>query len=495
MRRYIAKCLKARIHNTTSPQTTNNIAQLAVCYQIGFGIPKNDDKYAELVSDGNVKSLAETEIISIDTRTPTSEHPITSRIFMGGYPWHLHSDQQNRNFDLIRETQHVLKRELEDLMNSINDQGLRWALCVNLIVWFRMEGNFREAEKIESGMLEARLEAFGNGDIMVIASQINLGYLYWQQGKSDLALDLTRKAHEVCMKNKGEDDILTLTIMGNMASFHYSLGEYRKAELLEFYLEKKRTTLLGKDHPDTLTSMANRAAILWRQGRLNEAEPLAKAAYLARLRIYGTEQADTMTSMSNLALIYQSQGRYDEAKDLQIKTLAIGKRILGELWPATLMNMSNLALSYWHLQELDEAEDLNLHTIARRKLILGADHPDLLTSMANLALVYESQGRFDEAIDLETEVLEKSRSSSALGRTHPDTLSSIDNLANTHHTTGCYEQAARLWSEALGIRKEILDKKDPQTMENARKLIIVYKKLGRTEEAQEIQRWWESLEL
>ncbi|KIV99994.1 uncharacterized protein PV09_08351 [Verruconis gallopava] len=495
LRKYIAKCLESRVNQHAVKNAENDAVQLAVCYYIGFGVPKDDEKFLQL-RDANerLRCLIETEIKSLNPKPRSYDHPLVARIFATGHLSHLHQNQQNRDFSLLKDTENSLKRELDDLSASINNASLRWILFDTLIDCLRMEGNFSLAEELESELLQMREKTLGHENFQSIAGMTNLAHVHWQLGKPHLALEVTQRALQTSRRTRGMDDILTMMIMGNMSSIYYSLGKYPEAEALEVYLEEKRSAMLGKDHPDTITSMANRAAILWRQGRLEEAESLALTAFRMREKIYGIEQADTLVSMSNLALIYQSQGEYNRAEGLQLKAAEVSKKIHGELSPATLMNMSNLALTYWYLEKLEAAEDLNLHVMERRRLVLGPDHPDTLTSMANLALVYESQKRFKEAIDLETEVLHKHRASSSLGDKHPDTVLSMDNLANTYRNVGRLEEAADLLSEALSIRKETLEDLHPETMENTHKLLLLYQELGREQDILEIINWLRSLE-
>ncbi|KIW23673.1 uncharacterized protein PV07_11853 [Cladophialophora immunda] len=485
VRSYITKCLQQRVDGASqSAQTTNDTVQLAMCYHIGFGVPRNEERSRQLCANQDMTERIHAAINAVGKTSMQLDHPLIRRILAAGSLGNLHQIGQRQNFASLQATENVLVRELDDIGNSIDNLVLKYLITRALIDCLRLQGRLDLVERLESQMVNFDETSLGRDNLATVAGKTNLAHLHWSQGKLDRALGVMEEALQSSRRILGPDDALTLTITGNVAAIYNSLGDFGQAEKLELELQAKRSASLGKDHPDTLTSIANLAAILLRQGRLHDALPLAEQACQARRNIFGNDHPDTVISMSNLALIHQGLERYEEAESLFVKATDTSKRILGEDSPSTLMCMANLALNHWYRDQLQEAEDLGLKVVAKRRYALGRSHPDTLTSIANLALVYESQGRLEEALDLEGYVLEESRAQ--LGDSHPDTLMSMDNLANTHQNMKHWIEAESLLVEALATRKRVLGETHPDTMVNTHKLLLVLSKLGKENEIRQI---------
>ncbi|KAJ7810868.1 hypothetical protein B0H14DRAFT_2459902 [Mycena olivaceomarginata] len=343
-------------------------------------------------------------------------------------------------------------------------------------------GRFKEAELLESLMLEKRKQFLGADHPGTLGAMANLAATYWQLGRYPEAEHLDSLVLEKRKQLLGADHPDTLGAMANLAATYWQLGRYPEAEHLDSLVLEKWKQLLGADHPDTLGAMANLAATYRELGRYPEAEHLDSLVLEKRKQLLGADHPDTLGAMANLAATYRELGRYPEAEPLESLVLEKQKQLLGADHPDTLEAMANLAATYRKLGRYPEAEPLESLVLEKRKQLLGADHPDTLGAMANLAATYGKLGRYPEAEPLESLVLEKRKQ--LLGADHPDTLGAMANLAATYHKLGRYPEAEPLESLVLEKRKQLLGADHPDTLGAMANLASTYRKLGRYPEAE-----------
>ena len=143
-------------------------------------------------------------------------------------------------------------------------------LSCNTAVWFasfyRAQGLYREAEKLEQLNVETRKSALG------------------------------------------QEHPSTLTSMANLASTYRNQGRWKEAEELEVQVMETRKRVLGQEHPDTLTSMANLAWTRKSQGRDMEAVDLMIQAERLQKKILGPDHHLTMSSIQTLCEWQQPVG-------------------------------------------------------------------------------------------------------------------------------------------------------------------------------------------
>ncbi|KAG8792095.1 hypothetical protein FRC12_007206 [Ceratobasidium sp. 428] len=284
----------------------------------------------------------------------------------------------------IQLSLHMYK--LENLTKIDEDDAYWFALA------YDKNAQWREAEKLEARVVDARKRALGE----------------WHPD--------------------------TLTSMNNLALIYQSQARWTEAETLHTRVLETRKQTFGERHPDTLASMVALGLVYQSQGQWDKAEDLQMQALNARKQVLGKLHLDTLASMNKLATVYESQRRWDEAASLHAQVLEASKQVLGERHPETLVSMRQLAYTYESRCLWDEAGALQLQVLKARKQVLGEWHPDTLTTLNDLAIIstiiYKLQGRQDEAATLRKEVLEVSKQ--VLGERHRDTLSSRDNLPLTY---------------------------------------------------------------
>ena len=271
------------------------------------------------------------------------------------------------------------------------------------------------------------------------------------------------------------------SVLFKAAWYMREIGQYNKAQELDFAAFEVRKSVFGAEHPYTLNSLNSLGTVLTGQGQYSKAEAVHHQVLEGRKRVLGEDHPDTLHSMGNLAVTYLYQGRWKDAEELEMQVIETSKMKLGEDHPDTLFSMGSLASTYWNQGRWKEAEELRVQVIEMSKTKLGEDHPNTLHSMGNLAVTYLSQGRWKEAEELGLQVMETRKTK--LGEDHPDTLLSMGNLALTYLHQGRWKNAEKLGMQVMETRKTKLGEDHPITLTSMANLAFAWKEQGRHVEA------------
>ncbi|KAJ6439088.1 kinase-like protein [Purpureocillium lavendulum] len=484
--------------------------RLDLCLQIGsaiaemhhYGRARDEQKMMELASNENDMARICEAIESLKkraTRKATS-HDMIQQILRAGHGSNLHPDEAEYSVEKFRETEQILRRELDDMKSSLDDLVCKRRIEYHLFLLLVRQRKFNEAEFRLRHALSTRLMVSDtddpeltvstrlgipyHDDLKLLPGLFNLAWIFLERGQLSEALKLQQKGIQILSENLEPEHPLMLTAKGNLAAILFQLGQWHEAEALEQELWAIRRRDLGDDHPDTLTGMCNLTAILRKRGKLADAEALGRKVVGMVEKVFGLDHPDALRCKSSLGLIYQGMGQLDAAEHVQDQVLERSRALLGPENLGTLMEMSNLALTYWYQKRLSKAEELGSEVVRLRKELLGSGHPDTMTSVANLALVYKDLGQLQKAVVWEEEVLDNSRA--LLGNEHPDTLLSMHNLAQTYGAIEAWDKAASLQEEMFETSKRVNGEKHPETVECAGNLGFTYLKLGRSEDFQRL---------
>ncbi|KAL5330889.1 hypothetical protein ACEPPN_000414 [Leptodophora sp. 'Broadleaf-Isolate-01'] len=169
-----------------------------------------------------------------------------------------------------------------------------------------------------------------------------IGMYYWEQGQSKEAEQLDTEVLELQKEALGAKHPDTIKAIANLASTWWQQGRSDEAEQLQTEVLKLRKEVLGAKHPDTISAMANLASTWWQQGRSDEAEQLQTEVLKLRKEVLGVKHPNTISAMANLASTWRQQGRSDEAEQLQIEVLELSKEVLGAKHPDAIRAIANL---------------------------------------------------------------------------------------------------------------------------------------------------------
>jgi hypothetical protein len=276
---------------------------------------------------------------------------------------------------------------------------LEWASVQwNIASVLHTRSQYREAEEVYTGALEAYQRARGSEDISVLRLRNDLAYALRDQGKPAVAEAEHRAVLDIQKRVLGAEHLDTLASRINLAAALADQRKYAEAEeeyqvMLSIFERARRA-----EHRYTLAIRANLATILHAQDKSVEAEAEHRAVLAIRVRMHGLEHPDTLLDRYNLAAVLAGQGRCTEAGREFRTVLDIQKRVLGKEHRQTLKCWNNLAAALAEQGKYAEAEQENRAVLAIRERVQGAEDPDVFLSCHNLALALEGQKKYQEAL-------------------------------------------------------------------------------------------------
>jgi tetratricopeptide (TPR) repeat protein len=234
-----------------------------------------------------------------------------------------------------------------------------------------------------------------------------LGVIASQVGKHEFAVEYLQRA---------------ISLQGNVAFFHNSLGEtYRALRRIPEAVACYRRALELK--PDYFEAQCNLGLVFKEQGKLDE----ALACWRRALEL----KPDSADTHYNLGIAFKEQGRIDDA-------VACWRRAL-ELKPDFAETHNNLGNVLREQGKLEEAV-----ACYRRALAL---QPDFATAHYNLGNVLGDQGKLDDAVISYRRVLEL----------QSDFAAAHSNLGNILRDQGEFDQAIACWRRTLALKPDLAE--------------------------------------
>jgi eukaryotic-like serine/threonine-protein kinase len=204
-------------------------------------------------------------------------------------------------------------------------------------------GLFPKARKQMERALELRRRTLGPEDATTLKSLMRLGRLADLQGQYAEAEALESEALKIQRRVLGSEHPDTLASMSNLAAIYGDEKKYALADELDTQTLEIRKRILGSEHPDTLRSMVNLGVEYAREGQDTKAEVLFAQTLEIAKRVWGPEHPDTVSLVANLGALYVKEGKYAQAEEPLTETYEFRKRVLGPEHADTAESAYNLA--------------------------------------------------------------------------------------------------------------------------------------------------------
>ena len=384
-----------------------------------------------------------------------------------------------------KEAENLLKFTLEKFINNLGvDHPLTLKIVNNLAELYENQGQYKKAGELLQSNLKYFESSLGLNHTTTLMAIGNLGKIYNSQGRYEEAEFLLKRAFQTSQNEFGKEHLLTLANSGNLALLYFNKGELEEAKyILEPTLETA-IKILGERHPHTVIFASNLGNIYQEQGQLKRAEEIHKHILDISIKELGYEHPETLAIIGSLVTNYQVQGKYNEALQLGFENYHHLREKLGPDNPYTVNSATSLAQLYKSQGFYTESESLFKEYLEISISTLGENHSSTLMIKNNIALLYRAQGKYEEAEENLVDIFEKS--SKYLGSDHPVTIMIIGNLAVTYRVQGKFKKAGPLYIKSINLSKKKFGENHPNTYTDMNNLAVFYEELGRTEEAEKI---------
>ncbi len=275
--------------------------------------------------------------------------------------------------------------------------------------WFDVGERERSVQALEA--IVADTEALPEDpDGLAVRARGSLGVSLVETGNSEEAIRQVTTALNMARERFGNDNMITIRILGNLGYVHARAGDLASAR--RYFTEEVQALRQREDESQLGAGLLNLAAALGASGQL------------------------------------------EEALEVHEETVAILELVYGLRHPISLRAMNNHAATLIQLQRNEEALPLLQQTLDLRIETLGAAHPETLRSQLNLGSMLDREGRPEEGLAMVESVVEQRRM--LLGDSHLDTLQAKETLANILKRMGQHDEADRVISQVLEQRIEQL---------------------------------------
>lgn len=295
--------------------------QLALCYTLGFGIPKDNGKAMDyLVKSGQPESDLYDEISKIRQTSGFGFTDLQSRpakLVEDGIivVWDFVDEYRRKGLELSK-VQEYHSRELTDMKNVLGDDSdLVRVLKGVLAKLYSFGGNFKQVERLRRELLQTSLNKYGDEGIETLHAKANLGIILLEARKLTEAENLLGAAFSGMRRILGNRHLLaTLTAQAQWCETLSALGQL--AEAIPIYKEiyYELSDLLGVEHPEAITAMSNWASALGSSGNFSFSKTLHKCVLDQQEINLGPRHEQTLESKTSFASALRRLGSYAEAE-------------------------------------------------------------------------------------------------------------------------------------------------------------------------------------
>ncbi|KAJ4178202.1 hypothetical protein NW767_014915 [Fusarium falciforme] len=211
------------------------------------------------------------------------------------------------------------------------------------------EERWLEKESVDKRVLELQEKVLGIMHPETGSSSMSLAATFFQQGRSDKAMELATRALEIRHNTWGGNISYTMKSKVAIGMIFHQQGLYHEAEAA--YCEVLNLQIQGSGlemeaRPYVIDCLAWTCYV---QGRYEEAEAHLDTAWTLHREFHGDQHPDTLQALHQLAVIVHMNGHPDRGVELMQTCVESRREVLGYAHPLT--NVSTLLLEEWKTGE------------------------------------------------------------------------------------------------------------------------------------------------
>ncbi|CAN5317414.1 CHAT domain-containing protein [soil metagenome] len=293
-----------------------------------------------------------------------------------------------------------------------------------------IQGDLEKAESVLTLLNESQAtqESFLKAVI-----KTNLGFLYLNKSRNDLALENLERALEL----------------------------FKEADKM--------------NSEEAAKALSNLGLLYWSTGKFNQAEDNGLIALQIRQNLKGETSEEVAASYNDLGLVY-GQTDPDKALDYYEKALAVYEKLHGEEHPKIAIAKTNIGFTYGKLKLYGDAVNNLESAAAIWKKIYPEGHPNYGLALFNLGLTYGEMGNKKASLEFFEKALSMYRKT--YGDKHPDISGVLNQIVNQNLKDGDYEGGLKNIQEALIANAPRFNSKDisknPKVSEYYRGKVLLY---------------------
>jgi DNA-binding SARP family transcriptional activator/tetratricopeptide (TPR) repeat protein len=216
-----------------------------------------------------------------------------------------------------------------------------------------------------------------------------LGFVHWQQGRYQQAVDHHQQALTICRETG--DRIVEALALDHLGLVYGQQGDYQQA--VDHHQQALTICRETGERIVEALALSGLGFVHWQQGRYQQAVDHHQQA-LTICREIGFRAGEAL-ALTHLGFIHGQQGRYQQAVDHHQQALTIGREIGNPIVEALVL--THLGLAYGQQGDYQQAVDHH-----QRALTIGREtgfRAVEALALTHLGLAYGQQGDYQQAVD------------------------------------------------------------------------------------------------
>ncbi|KAL9611241.1 MAG: hypothetical protein Q9167_004095 [Letrouitia subvulpina] len=367
--------------------------QLALCYEIGFGVKRDRLESERWISrarewDSRLPDIDDTlENIKKSYEARNPDRILQTLGYETNLPWNpieLYQDQQR-----LETAEKAFRNEIDGRTQSMGiSSKSRLNLLETLALILAARKDLGAAETVCRMTVEGSVAAFGEDDDQTVQAQNFLAYVLQLERKYAELEALERRLVSKKLQAYGATDGTTLASRNRFGAALFFQGHFEECLNEMQDLTSTRHRLLGPGHPQTLVTERYVPRCLLALGRLEEAEWQQRSVLEREEKALGVNADSVLDNRVTLTEILLEARKLDEAISLNSTFLDVdGIEEQEEREPATWLRIKaiQVRIATDSRRPVDDAKTNLENSLDSCRGFLSADNVDVLRAKKVLA--------------------------------------------------------------------------------------------------------------
>ncbi|MBP9927543.1 MAG: CHAT domain-containing protein [Cyclobacteriaceae bacterium] len=259
-----------------------------------------------------------------------------------------------------------------------------------LIRW----GKFEDADTLLKVILE-KIKSSKNSEVLVAITETNIGFLYLNQGRNDLALETL--IHAVSSLQQGTNNLATAQALTYLGQVYLNTGKYSQAEEQQLMALSLRKDVLPETH-ELIAASYNDLGLIYTSIDLDKALDNYEMATSMYEKLHGKDHQKLAIANSNLGVVYLYLELYGDAINYFETSLKIWEKIYPQPHPAKAFVLRYLGETYSKMNNQTTALEYYNKALQMYLVADGKKHPDVAYMYTLIGNIEKSQNKFDDAL-------------------------------------------------------------------------------------------------
>lgn len=278
-------------------------------------------------------------------------------------------------------------------LHLVNNQDPLYPIAINKKAEiFIAQGKLDQAQSILEKVTESK-NLFDEASTLT-----NLGFLYLNKGRHDLARENLQKAIEKFRQSHNENTSEMARALATLSFVYWSTGKYNQAEENELIALQIRQRLFG-EKSEAVAASYNDLGLIYSVSNPDNALEYYEKALAIYVTIHGNDHPKIAIAHTNIGVTYRQLELYGDA----INNLETAKRIWEKIYPAGHPNLaialSTLGKTYRQMKNVKVAQEYYEKALAMLSKYYATRHPDISSVLNELGSLESGNGNYQKAIE------------------------------------------------------------------------------------------------